>query len=156
MMGGFESFRTALQRYVPAGALHILEWGPGTSTVELLGLAPNARIHSFEHAQGYYDACIQRFDGEPRVRLHLERAGNKKSMYAVRAIDIARDGGFLYDVAFVDGRRRVECALAAAQCCVPGAPIILHDADRRQYRCILDRYLHLVEVTHDTAVYRAI
>ncbi len=44
--------------------------------------------------------------------------------------------GMRFDVVFIDGRRRMECALSATQCLAEGGIVILHDWKRSRYQVV--------------------
>ena len=125
----------------------IIEWGPGLSTELMLEHAPQASIVTIEHDESYLAIAAQKYVG--RVRLIHERATNRHSNYATAAYAHAP-----YDLAFVDGRRRVECVLVALQCLSPGGLVIIHDWCRVHYRAPLHAIAEVVETRANTAVLR--
>ncbi|MEN3940682.1 class I SAM-dependent methyltransferase [Prosthecobacter sp. SYSU 5D2] len=125
----------------------ILEWGPGLSTEIMLDHAPGAQVLSIEHHEGYYAKANQSL-GE-RVRLVHLRADIANSSYATFALD---EGPF--DLVFVDGRRRVECVMAALHVLSPGGVILLHDFCRLNYQRLLLPLCELVEIRDNTAVFK--
>ena len=119
--------------------MRILEWGPGRSTAIMRELAPTATIISTEHQEQY--ARIAR-EGGFADQVFIYDAFCPKSRYAawtVGALD--RDGGYACDLAFIDGRRRVECALTARMFMRPGGAIVVHDAHRWHYAEVLEYWL---------------
>lgn len=125
----------------------ILEWGPGLSTEIMLEHAPIADVVSVEHHEGYFAKAQERF--KDRVKLLHLRADIANSSYATIALD---EGPF--DLVFVDGRRRVECVLAALHVLSPGGVILLHDFCRLNYQRLLLPLCELVEIRDNTAVFK--
>lgn len=118
----------------------IIEWGPGRSTQVMREECGNdAIIISTEHEQKY--AKIAREAGFASHVFEFD-AACKKSRYAAWVLDsFDADVGRQFDLAFVDGRRRVECALVAWMCLRQGGILVLHDSHRWQYACVLRNYL---------------
>jgi hypothetical protein len=128
----------------------VFEWGSGGSTVTLPRMCPYVRRwSSVEHDPDWYarvGACVA---AEPvRVRL-CEVSFNfaDREMYArseqldgnpewndyVHAIEDERP-----DLVLVDGRARNRCLLRAAAL-APPCTIVVHDAQRLEYRATLER-----------------
>lgn len=144
-MHGFRQILTEyLQRLQP---VRIFEWGPGLSTELMLEHTPGARITSVEHDERWLHKAAARFGDRAEI-LHLPCA-NRNSSYATVAY-----GRAPFDLAFVDGRRRVECVLVALQCLAPNGLVLLHDACRDNYMRPLRHYAEVVEVRANTAVLR--
>ncbi len=45
-----------------------------------------------------------------------------------------------YDLIFIDGRLRADCAAVARHCLAEGGVILLHDAHRENYRRVFERF----------------
>lgn len=133
-----------LERQRPA---RIFEWGPGLSTELMLEHAPGARITSVEHDEAWLRKAVERFGDRAEI-LHMACA-NRNSSYATVAY-----GRAPIDLAFVDGRRRVECVLVALQCLAPNGLVLLHDACRDNYMRPLRHYAEVIEIRANTAVLR--
>lgn len=110
----------------------ILEWGPGAST-QIMKKLTKAEILSIEHDEVWY-LRARRFANVKHVRI------GKNTNYATIAY---RHGPF--DMIYIDGRRRVECALVAKQVLNPGGVIMLHDKDRDNYMRPLKPYIQIIE-----------
>ncbi|MCX6901684.1 MAG: glycosyltransferase [Verrucomicrobia bacterium] len=129
----------------------VLEWGPGASSRVILGRLPSgARLTSIEHddtwlqrARASVPPCAARWD------TLLEPVNRRVSRYAHRALDIRPAPQLI----FIDGRRRVECALAAIQVLAPGGVIILHDARRTAYTDLLRGHIRILAHEADTLVF---
>jgi predicted O-methyltransferase YrrM len=144
-MHGFRQILTEYLRMLRP--LRLLEWGPGLSTELMLEHAPEASIISVEHDEAWLARAKERFGS--RVQFIHESCTNRHSRYAAVAYDHGR-----LDMAFVDGRRRVECCLIALQCLRPGGLVLLHDACRDRYMRPLRHYADIVEIRANTAVLR--
>ena len=116
----------------------IIEWGPGKSTAVMREeCGPDAIIMSVEHHPVY--ARIARETNHADHVFEFD-AACQKSRYAVWPLE-SFDPAQKIDLAFVDGRRRVECALVAAMIVRSGGAIVLHDAHRWHYREVLEHWL---------------
>ncbi|MCP5539380.1 MAG: hypothetical protein H7A52_04465 [Akkermansiaceae bacterium] len=58
-----------------------------------------------------------------------------------------------YDLIFIDGRLRVDCAAIARLVLADGGTILLHDAHRENYRVVFERFSG-GEVVFNTGVWR--
>ena len=121
--------------------MKILEWGPGRSTAIMRELAPTATIISTEHQEQY--ARIAREAGFAD-QVFIYDAFCPKSRYAAWTA-LCLDDGYTCDLAFVDGRRRVECCLTAWTFLRPGGALVLHDAHRWHYAKVLEYWLGLAD-----------
>jgi hypothetical protein len=121
----------------------MLEWGLGNSSTrylidarETLGLGS---LYSFENVQGYFDTVLANL---PQwVEFHpfcIDLTGpttNDRDQgynYATFPLSLGRK----FDIIFIDGRRRMECALTAAQLCHNDTIVFLHDYRRQRYQSI--------------------
>jgi predicted O-methyltransferase YrrM len=125
----------------------IVEWGPGLSTELMLQHAPQAEILSIEHDEAWLAVAAEKYGG--RIQLEHHRCTNRNSDYAACILD--REP---FDLAFVDGRRRVECVLTALPLLAPGGVVILHDICRQNYMRPLTPYIDVIETRANTAVMR--
>jgi len=139
------SYAPILRAHLPAAGSRVIEWGPGGSTQMMLdaGLV----VHSIEHDPAWWRQAQAKWGLHPNWSGQLLSATARHSDYATAAIP---RGSF--DLAFVDGRRRVECVLAAMQC--THGPILLHDWGRANYQALLRPIptLKIVEESHGTVV----
>lgn len=125
---------------------NILEWGMGNSTKYFLENRKNLfirEIYSIDHVEEYFkELTLNLPKWENFHPYHIDLMGTKKS---------DRDQGFNYssfplslgkkfDVIYIDGRRRVECAFIGAQVCHKESTVILHDYRRERYQSILSIY----------------
>lgn len=142
------SFRDVLIRWLTyLQARSIIEWGPGHSTELMLLHAPAAQIVSIEHSPQYHAIAAEKFGS--RIKLLKKDVCQRDSDYATCAYDHGP-----YDLAFVDGRRRVECALIALSLLRPGGVVIIHDWCRQNYARPLSRIAEIMECANNTAVLR--
>lgn len=125
----------------------IVEWGPGLSTELMLQNAPQAQILSIEHDETWLEVARQKLGD--RISLEHHRCTNRNSDYAACVLD--REP---FDMAFVDGRRRVECVLTVLPALNPGGVVILHDICRQNYMRPLAPYVDILETRSNTAVMR--
>ena len=116
----------------------IVEWGPGRSTAILREeCGPDAIIMSVEHHPVY--ARIAREANHADHVFEFSAVG-PKSRYAVWPLE-AFDGETSFDLAFIDGRRRVECAMVAWMMLSKRGALVLHDAHRWHYDRVLRHWL---------------
>ena len=127
----------------------IMEWGPGVSTELMLKLAPDAQIITVEHHDEFHEKAVAHFGMNPRVKILKEIVTKRNANYATCAYE---HGPF--DLAFVDGRRRVECCLVAMCLLNPGGVVILHDICRQNYMRPLREIAEIIEERSNTAVMR--
>jgi len=132
-------------------ASHVLEWGPGRSTHEILAALPaEGHLRSIEHSRAWAER-IQLEIAEPkRWTLEMQCVTRRVSQYAFTALTTPQ----LFDLIFIDGRRRVECALAAMLILKPTGVILLHDASRKAYTQLLKPHIEVLEHRADTLVFR--
>lgn len=115
----------------------IIEWGPGLSTSIMHRECPDAEIITVEHDKDYFAKACAEHSGYASVR--FIPANGQRSVYACFLLEPGRKYG-PFDLAFVDGRRRVECALTAWRVLSYGGMLLVHDWQRWQYK-ILAHYL---------------
>lgn len=127
----------------------IMEWGPGVSTQLMLKCAPEAHIFTVEHNDEFHAKAVADFDNHLRVTILKENVAKRNSSYATCAY-----GHGPFDLAFVDGRRRVECCLVAMSLLNPGGVVILHDICRENYMRPLSEIAEIIEQRSNTAVMR--
>jgi predicted O-methyltransferase YrrM len=140
------SFRQLLIRWLTElQPRSIIEWGPGLSTELLLQHAPGAQIVSIEHCSRYHAIAAEKFGAS--IQLLKKDVSQRDSDYATCAYD---HGPF--DLAFIDGRRRVECALVALSLLRPSGVVIIHDWCRVNYSRPLSHIAQVIEVADNTAV----
>lgn len=157
MGAGFHSFQEPLRAAIAeTQATLMLEWGPGLSTDIMLAAVTTRRVISIEHDPRYVADIEARLRGASGWSLVQMPCTNRDSSYATCALDIARDQGALFDLIFIDGRRRIECLLVALQIIRPGGLILLHDWCRTNYRRLADDLPHceMLRVEHNTATMR--
>ena len=144
-MHGFSQVLTRWLQFVQP--TRIIEWGPGLSTELMLQHAPGAQITSIEHDAAWHQKAAEKFGD--RIDLRLVSATARNSSYATTAYACGP-----FDLAFVDGRRRVECCLIALSLLRPGGVVILHDICRDNYMRPLRLVADCIEIRSNTAVMR--
>ena len=106
----------------------VFEWGPGKST-ELMGkLCQGAEIVSIENEAKWYREAVHKYSQYAQIYHAVES-------YVSWPL-LPNKGKF--DLIFIDGRRRVECMIAAFLCLNKGGAIVLHDAERDRYKPGID------------------
>ena len=86
---------------------------------------------------------------DPDSRVHVHNTIKKNTSYATIAYEYGP-----FDMIFIDGRRRVECAIVAKQVISPGGVIMLHDKNRENYMRPLRPHIKIIEEGEKTIVFR--
>lgn len=121
----WDSFKDAL--YKVLGSLNpktVFEYGPGTST-SIMALYPSIEfIDSVEHNLAWYNKYKWEMPEnvniifQPNMEIYPETPGRIEK----------------YDMIFVDGREREKCLYVAKSRLNEGGVVILHDAERPNYK----------------------
>ena len=128
---------------------NVMEWGPGKSTRIILdNIAEHSRLLSVEHDPKYYNKHLSDIK-DHRWNIILKSITNRVSQYALICNTIKP-----IDLAFIDGRRRVECSIAAMLNLSDNGVCILHDASRKSYTDLLYPIIDVIEYKDDTLVFR--
>ncbi len=120
------------EREALAPPRRILEWGPGRSTLFFAETFPEAVIDGVEHHPRWFESCRlleAAFGGVSMHHRRLAIAPGQADGYVTWPLysDIA------YDLIFIDGRLRCDCAAVAALVLAPGGVVLIHDAHRAAY-----------------------
>lgn len=136
-----------IRSYVRPAEKNVLEWGMGHTTLFLVENHAAYGLVSFvsiDHDREYLDRVVAQMPAwHGFTPLHSDLMGPKLSdrdpepNYATLALTLQRR----FDLIYIDGRRRLECALVATQICAPDGIVVLHDYRRRRY--------DLVQVLYD-------
>jgi hypothetical protein len=135
-------FRRVLDTWAGEGVASILEWGSGLTTQMLAAHA--ARLPGFEllltiDSNASYQEAIFADRERPAFlkEVALDLTGPQslapELVYSTWPLGLERS----FDLIFIDGRRRMECALTAALVSHPKTTILIHDYRRRRYQPIL-------------------
>ncbi len=108
-----------------SGDMSVFEYGGGHSTIYLAERVKT--ITTVEHNKGWYEHLKSKVPENCKlVFRELEYGGD----YSRTAVDMGQP----FDVIFVDGRDRVNCAVQAAQALGDGGVIIFDDFERERYQ----------------------
>jgi hypothetical protein len=135
-------FRRVLETYAAAGVRSILEWGSGLTTQMLVEHA--SRLPDFEllltiDANAPYQEAIFSARERPAFlkEVALDLVGPQSLApelpYSTYPLGLGRK----FDLIFIDGRRRMECAFIAALLCHEKTVVVVHDYRRLRYQPIL-------------------
>lgn len=121
----WDSFKVALYKILETfNPKNVFEYGPGTST-SIMAIYPSVEvIDSVEHNQAWFN------------KWRWEMPENVKLIYQPNMELYPETPGRLekYDLIFVDGREREKCLYVAKARLKEGGIVILHDAERPNYR----------------------
>ena len=110
----------------------IFEYGPGVST-SLMALYPSVKlIDSVEHDIAWFNRA--KINQHKNVIVYLEP---NLEMYPY-----TKGRQDIYDMVFVDGREREKCLFEAKKRICHDGVIILHDAERQEYKNAIDSYAY--------------
>jgi Glycosyl transferase family 8 len=127
-------------------AARFLEWGSGTSTKVICEIAkkrPNPFVMSIDHDLGYIQQVSAGLRGF--AFLHFRCLDLQGATFHQEDKDASYSSypwliGLEPDVILIDGRRRSECALTAAQIVAKDGIVILHDWRRTRYSTLRALY----------------
>ncbi|MDF1813855.1 MAG: hypothetical protein P1V20_16760 [Verrucomicrobiales bacterium] len=129
----------------------IFEWGPGRSTLFFAELFPEAEIRGVEHNRRWFANCAQIMEEfGARVQIehrHLEISPAKAEPYVTHPL---WNPDKKYDLVFIDGRLRCDCAVIAKQILSENGIVMVHDAHRKVYQPAYQLYPGC-EVAYNTA-----
>ena len=135
-------FDRVLDRYLATRPGYLLEWGTGHTTLELLPRLDRIGCRLFVTIDDSRDYVDEVFRGiEPRSWLRSvvqDRVGPKLSRadpelaYSTYPLLV----GHRFDFIYIDGRRRMECALVAALLAHEETIVVIHDHARSRYQPI--------------------
>lgn len=129
----------------------IFEWGPGSSTLLLHELFPEAEIHGIEHDPSWFAKCRRIMEVIPQVHIGFQCIQIRPQLngaYVTAPLYLDK-----FDLMFVDGRLRRECLGVAQFCLNDGGLVVLHDARRPAYQPAF-KFYEPTTIEHDTAVLR--
>ncbi|HWX37127.1 MAG TPA: hypothetical protein VNZ53_58150 [Steroidobacteraceae bacterium] len=140
-----QDFRYILTKYAPSETGNILEWGSGLTTLIVQSMLDEigARLFtSIENDKEFFQSMSQRVT-DRRVRLLLRELigptqaqddiGDNYTSYPLHACQT-------YDLVFIDGRRRLECAFVAALVAHQNTVVFMHDFRRSRYQAVIALY----------------
>lgn len=122
-----ETLLDAIQAIQPK---YCFEFGPGVST-DIIQNSPSViHLTSVEHDPVWYERRRKAFNDN--VTLHLETNIDDYATY--------RGEHQPYDLVFVDGTNRQRCIREARNLVSPDGIIVIHDADREEYKEAIGEY----------------
>jgi hypothetical protein len=137
-----DEFTRVLDTYLTASPAAVLEWGAGHTTWQLLARLDRIGCRLFvtvEDWPDYLDEILREVRPRPWFRAILEdRVGPKVDQfdpeltYSTRVLQLETRFDFIY----IDGRRRMECALVAALLAHEDTIVVIHDYRRGRYQPI--------------------
>jgi hypothetical protein len=142
--GYVSEFQQVIRQFAPTAPQAVLEWGSGISSLVLLEMCQGWNSSLFltvDHLPAYQQAVfagrsLPGFLRMQSIRLDPRRSGSDEPGYSTFPLALKRK----FDVVFIDGRRRVECAYVAALMAHPETIVILHDYRRMRYQSVLRLY----------------
>jgi hypothetical protein len=136
-------FRRIVETYAST-ANRFLEWGVGHSTLELIRIIEERGgcelFVTLDDYQPYLEEILKNIPAIPAwLDIILESRDGPKNgdrdpepAYSTRPLIFGR----AFDFIFIDGRRRMECALVAALLSHSNTHVVLHDYRRGRYQLV--------------------
>jgi predicted O-methyltransferase YrrM len=151
---GNYSYQKTFQKYLSTVIpKQVLEWGPGYSTYMLASLCPDVKIYSIEHDLNWLSITKERLQPfNKRVEIIHKNVNAPACQYATYGYNLFDKCG-PFDLIFIDGRRRVECCMVALDIISSDGIMILHDAERKSYRRVIDKYINVINEQDRTIVF---
>lgn len=153
-------YLSELRRTIAAYAVDqrrtVLEWGMGNSTqffIEEREALRLGALFSIDNAADYFAALTETLPKWDKfhpfcIDLMGPKASDRDPELNFATFPLSINARF--DIIFIDGRRRMECALTAAQLCRADTVVILHDYRRARYQGV--RFLF--EIVEDGTQFR--
>jgi hypothetical protein len=139
-------YRRILLQYVKPVTRRYLEWGAGNTTLAVIQMRNELAVdhlHSIDDNAEYLNDLIAQFPAWSGFHPHcVDLIGPMMSdrdqglNYATFPLSL----GGPFDFIFIDGRRRMECALFATSLCHPQTIVALHDYRRFRYQIVTSLY----------------
>jgi len=112
----------------------VLEWGAGASSASISKRVKN--VFSIEHHEGFVERIKDTFP--ENAKLYFVPANEEEGPgedgnyeqyknYIEKAVEISKENNIKFDVIFIDGRARVECAKICKHIAHPNTIIFIHD-----------------------------
>jgi hypothetical protein len=137
-MAGMHSFKHVLVRQCVLaeerfGKAIVAEWGPGEST--RIMLHEGAAVYSVEHSPRYYSEAKMLY---PEAVVELIGRGSKGKDQGYVTHHLINAQKRRYNLAFVDGRSRIDCARVALLFLPIRGVVLVHDAERYESGLLFD------------------
>jgi len=135
-------FRRVLETYAASGVRSILEWGSGLTTQMLAehasSLAEFELLLTIDSNAPYQEAVFAARERPAFLQMAALDLVGPQSLapelpYSTYPLGLGRK----FDLIFIDGRRRMECAFIATLLCHDKTVIVVHDYRRLRYQPIL-------------------
>ena len=147
----WDSYKDTLIKILESfNPMSVLEYGPGEST-KIIQLHPSVTlIDTIEHDDAW--AARSKSNISPKVKLYRESDDLKYPYFSGRLDK--------YDLIFIDGLKRVECLMLAKFRLNKGGIVVLHDAEREEYKEAINTFAlkffedegHTAVLTNDQSV----
>lgn len=134
--------------------MEVLEWGSGTSTIAIAKRVKE--VLTIEHDRSYFKLLesqnIPNVKAYHVMRNSEEKRGNDGTLENYRDyVNLPKVFKRKFDLIFIDGRARVECAKVAVDLLKPNGVILIHDyrnpnpsCDRPEYREV-EKFLDIID-----------
>jgi len=122
---------------------NILEWGSGITSLmlaDLLDQQGNGSLMTIDHNKSYQHAVCKALSERTQVTaLTIDLIGPRESQadICLNYSSVPMHFSKQFDFIFIDGRRRVECALTAAFISHAETTVVIHDYRRTRYQPML-------------------
>lgn len=138
-------FRRVLRQYA-GEATTFLEWGAGYTTrmtIEHIGDRPVDLFLTIDHNKSYLDKVVEEYTDCAYLQskaMSLEGPCVDDRDTGLNYATFPFTAGRTFDFIFIDGRRRMECAMMALALSNPDSIIVIHDYRRTRYQPLLAFY----------------
>jgi hypothetical protein len=116
----------------------VLEWGSGWSTVEYSALVKE--YYSIEHDFGWYEDVKERIGKNARIYFVPPNTTGIKFKSYINFAGVLGSLGKKFDIVFIDGRSRLECAIEALKYLNAKSVVFIHDFCRPYYWDVIKHY----------------
>jgi hypothetical protein len=139
-------YRRILLQYVKPVTRRYLEWGAGNTSLAVIQMRDQLgvdHLHSIDDNAEYLNDLIAQFPAWSGFHPHCvgltgPMLSDRDQELNYSTFPISLGGPF--DFIFIDGRRRMECALVATWLCHSQTIVALHDYRRMRYQIVTSLY----------------
>lgn len=142
-IGYIDSLAKILNERVTLKTGNILEWGAGITTLLFSDMLPrlgHGNLLTIDHNRSYLESVVEAAANRHLITaLAIDTIGPRESQsdqclnYSTYPLHFKG----MFDLIYIDGRRRLECALTAALVSHEDTVVVVHDYKRHRYQPML-------------------